>query len=220
MVKLKNLNPSAGLRQVSSGYIYVPRKFILEAFRSKRLTLSELGGFFIFVLSTDWDPSQYRSGHIRFTQTDLADIWLLSPPTICRVKDKLIAKDLLIKSLGTVKVKNYRELFTLTGAKELAKNRRSNEEIEAIFLNPQQQSSQSQPKIADKQFLQTENQSLFKSSFKNEFIRLKGFKPSLGAPGDRKYIKPHQVLTPELQDALTPEEKEWITENVKEEDHG
>jgi len=216
MIKLKNLNPLKGLRQLSSGYVYLPRKFILEAVRGKRLTLSELGGYLIFVLSADWDVSQYRLGYIRFTQLELADIWILSSSTLSRLKDRFVKRGFLRESLGTVQIENYQELFTYSGVKGITKTGVSNKEIEAIFLNPQEQNLESQPKIANKQSPKAKNQSLFKSSFKNEFNGLGNVRlPSKRHTGIRNYIKPDQEV--ERQDSLTPEDMEWANENVKEE---
>jgi len=104
---MKNLNPNSGLRQISTGKLYLPRKIILEHIRNKTLTTQELGYFTIAVVSSDWNEGEYRYGFIRHEIKKLAKIWNIPESTLGENFKKLVKKGVLTKKLDAFQVKDF-----------------------------------------------------------------------------------------------------------------
>ena len=130
---MKNLNPISGLRQITSGYIYLPRKMILELIRNKKIKPSELGYFIILLVSADWDTSIYRKGYIRHEFTRLSTIWNIPCSTLYDYSKTLRNKQLLDTGNDTLKITNF-DCFTYKGAETLVKNKPTNEYLEQLLL--------------------------------------------------------------------------------------
>ena len=129
---MKNHNPSSGLKQISRGYLYIPRDIILDLIRNRGLKLHELGFFLICLVSTDWDNSQYRFGLIRHEIKRLALIWKMPISTISNKIAKLLRIGLLSKNLDRLEVIDFAQ-FTHHHAQQDAKRNITDEEIQQSF---------------------------------------------------------------------------------------
>ena len=130
-MQLKNLNPNTGLRQVSSGYLCLPRLFIINLIKNDLKPL-ELGYFIIFLQSADWDTDKYRHGYIRHSLENLSKIWGLNQSTLTQNCNKLIEKNLIIKKNNTLMISNF-ERFTSKKAQQESKNKLDNVELQVLF---------------------------------------------------------------------------------------
>jgi len=133
---MKNLNPYSGLNQIRQGYLCVLRQIPLDHIRSGTLKVHELGYFFIFLLSTDWDKDPNRKGFIRHDLKRLSAIWNIPYTTLGENLEKLIKKKVIIKRLKTPKIPNFNR-FTSSGAQLIAKETKTytNEELDQYFDN-------------------------------------------------------------------------------------
>lgn len=129
---MKNHNPSSGLKQISRGYLYIPRDIILDLIRHRGLKLHELGFFLICLVSTDWDNNQYRFGLIRHEIKRLALIWKMPISTVSNKIASLIRKDLLSKDQDRLEVLDFSR-FTHHQAQQDAKRNITDEEIQQSF---------------------------------------------------------------------------------------
>ncbi len=131
----KNINPYSGLKQMISGSYHVPRMVIFELVKRHKLKLSELGYYFAFLTSADWDSSEYRNGYIRIDFDQLAKAWNTPVSTLRDNLNKLIEKGVI--STGEKKLPkmvNF-ENYTYSGASLMAKSKYSNEFLEKYFDN-------------------------------------------------------------------------------------
>jgi len=130
---MKNLNPFSGLRQITNGYVSIPRFFVIDLIRSKGITPTQLGWFLFFLIVADWDKDRYRNGYVRFSQADLALIWGVNPSTISKAKKELIKLNILKLERNCIKLNHFTKLFTSKGAQQHAKTPLSDTLIQVMF---------------------------------------------------------------------------------------
>jgi hypothetical protein len=78
---MKNLNPYSGLKQLITGSYSVVRSEALDLARKHQMSPLEIGYFFMFLTSTDWDQDKYRLGLVRIDLIKLAKAWNIPPST-------------------------------------------------------------------------------------------------------------------------------------------
>lgn len=203
---MKNLNPASGLRQIVSGYLCLPRKIILEFIRDKKIKPAELGYFIILLNSADWDTDIYRKGYIRHEFTNLSAIWDIPHTTLYDYAKTLRDKQLLIKDNGAHKIANF-DYFTSKGAQTFVKDKPTDEYLNRVFsklLNTSEIPENDEAK----------DRSLFRVSSKVDFNVY-----------PRSVIIKQEIRTKEEYEkiykdsdfqCLTPEDMQWIDENVEE----
>jgi DNA-binding Lrp family transcriptional regulator len=147
---MKNLNPHAGKRQITRGYICLPRKFVINLIRNRTLTQSELGSFILLVLSADWDSGSYRNGFIRHSNAELSRIWGISESTFSRNISKFTEKGLIdLSDSATPKINHYQDLFTSKGAQSYAKEKMTNAKLHEMFAKVQESPARMQEQLAE-----------------------------------------------------------------------
>ena len=162
-MSLKSNNPYLGLRQIISGYYFVPRIKIVNLARKYKLKPLEIGYYVMFLTSTDWDSNSYRKGYIRLDLTSLAKVWNVPKTTLTGNLKKLIDKG-LIKIIGEGRIPMLVdfESHTFSGHSQISKAKYSNEFLNKYFKNldiKNEVPSTSKLNISQP----------FKSSFKKEF---------------------------------------------------
>jgi len=129
---MKILDPISGLRQITSGKFFFPRRIALNGIRSKDISVTELGYFLIALTSTDWDKGKYRFGIIRHEPKRLAEIWSIPYPTLLQNFNSLVKKGLLSKQGGSFQITDFSEFQKATG-KYSNNNTTTDEELVNIF---------------------------------------------------------------------------------------
>jgi len=203
---MKNLNPTSGLRQIVSGYLYLPRQIIIDYVKTKKIKPSELGYFIIFLISADWDKNEYRKGFIRFKLKELAVIWNISYSTLYSNIKKLFGKELLFKEKDTLKIKDF-DLFIKKGAEHLVKNKITDLEIKKLFPD-------SIGRFHNFENSETKNSISFKSSSKvgfNTYPKGVCIKQSVRTKESYEQIYKNGGFL-----SLTPDDMQWIDENIEE----
>ena len=112
---MKILDPISGLRQITSGKFFFPRRIALNGIRSKDISVTELGYFLIALTSTDWDKGKYRFGIIRHEPKRLAEIWSIPYPTLLQNFNSLVKEGLLSKQGGSFQITDFSEFQKATG---------------------------------------------------------------------------------------------------------
>lgn len=129
---MKNLNPASGLKQITSGYICLPRKAVVELFRNREINQLELGYFIIFLISADWDTDIFRNGFIRHELPRLSEIWGIPYTTLQEHANNLVKQHLIITEKNTLKINNF-EQFTSKGAQAFVKDKTTNQDLKKLF---------------------------------------------------------------------------------------
>jgi hypothetical protein len=164
-MQLKNLNPYAGFRQITSGYICLSRLPILTAIKNKKIKPGELGYFIIFLLSADWDTGPHRKGLIRYTQSDLSKMWGIPLSTLNGQLPKSIEANLIEDIKGAMKIVDF-DQYTPSFANKNAKNKMSNEELQQLFPNMFNTADVSPDNNEISETLQSNEPPPFRDSFK------------------------------------------------------
>ncbi|MBU1033454.1 hypothetical protein KKI22_00705 [Patescibacteria group bacterium] len=129
---MKNRDPRSGLKQITSGKLYLPRRLILELIRSKKITVNELGYYILLTIAADWTNNEYRYGHIRHEIKNLAKIYNVSYSTLNENLNKLTDKGLVTKKEKIPIIVDY-EHFEKSSGIYSNKNTTTNEELESLF---------------------------------------------------------------------------------------
>ena len=129
---MRNLDPNSGLRQISTGKLYIPRRIVLELIKNKTLTVNDLGYLLIALISADWNEGEYRYGFIRQETKKLAKMWGMSDNTLGDGFKRLLTKGVLSKKLKTYLVNNF-EYYEKAHAYKNASL--SDEDLKEIFGN-------------------------------------------------------------------------------------
>lgn len=204
---MKNLNPASGLKQITSGYICLPRKAVVELIKDKEINQLELGYFIIFLISADWDTDVFRNGFIRHELPRLSEIWGIPYTTLQEHATNLVKQHLLITEKNTLKINNF-EQFTSKGAQAFVKNKPTNQDLKRFFpelLNASEISENDEAK----------DMLHFRGSSKGKFNVY-----------SRRVIIKQEIRTQEQYEkiykdgnflSLMPDDMRWIDENVTEE---
>jgi len=139
---MKNLNPKSGLKQISSGKLYLPRRFVLELIKNKRITVNQLGYYILAHISTDWTDEEYRYGFIRHETKQLSKIFNISYSTLNDNLNKLVEAGLITKRQDVLSINDFIH-FQKAGGKYSNKNVTTDEELELIFKDLLQESENS-----------------------------------------------------------------------------
>lgn len=118
---MKNLNPISGYKQTITGHYYISRITVLELRRKHLLTPSEMGFFFLFVNTADWDKGEHRFSYIRHSFAELSSIWRVSESAIRDNFVKLVKKGVMRKEKNTPKVVDFDKFMyshVVSGSKE------------------------------------------------------------------------------------------------------
>lgn len=206
---MKNLNPSAGLKQIANGYICLPRKKILELIKNRKIKPLELGYFIILLVSADWDNDEFRYGFIRHESSRLSAIWGIPYATLRDNIVELTKKGVLIADRNTPKITDFHN-FTLKGAQSFVSSK-----TKAVSEEPKNTSSivSIDSEISEKS--QPTDNSPFNASFKSEFnVYPRRIVIRQRVKRDEEY---QQLSISAGFTKLTPEDMRWIDENVTEE---
>jgi hypothetical protein len=133
-MQLKNLNPYSGLRQLTSGYICLPRLPILTKIKNKKIKPGELGYFIISLLSADWDTDPERKGSIRHNTSDLSKIWGIPQSTLSGQLLKLVKASQIENKNDVMKFVDF-DQYTFMVASQNAKKKLTDEELKQLFPN-------------------------------------------------------------------------------------
>lgn len=205
---MKNLNPSSGLKQITNGYICLPRKKILELIKSRKIKPPELGYFIIFLLSADWDKDEYRCGFIRHESSELSAIWGIPYATL---RDKIVGltrKGVLITEKNTPKIANFNH-FTLKGAQSYV-----SAETKTVNDEPISDSGRPSNNSEISENLQATDSSSFNTSFKSEFnVYPRRVVIQQRVRSEEEY---QQLSISAGFTKLTHEDMRWIDENITE----
>jgi len=204
---MKNLNPTSGLKQITSGYICLPRKTIVELLKNREINQLELGYFIIFLISADWDTDVFRNGFIRHELPRLSGIWGIPYSTLQEHAANLVKQHLLITEKNTLKINNF-ERFTSKGAQAFVKDRPTTQDLKKLF-----------PKLLNISEIsendETKDVFPFRDSSKGKFNVY-----------SRKVIIKQEIRTQEQYEkiykegnflSLKPDDMRWVDENVTEE---
>lgn len=104
---MKILDPNSGLRQISTGKLYIHRRLILELIRTRKISVNELGYLLVALISTDWNEGDYRYGYIRHEIQSLARLWNIPYSTLNGNLKRLTNKGILIKNQGALFVNDF-----------------------------------------------------------------------------------------------------------------
>ncbi len=105
---MKNLNPYAGIKQISTGYYYSPRGFVVRNCCEKKLNPLNLGYLHIAITSADWDKDPYRFGLIRHDIKTLSIIFGIRYQTLLDNFNKLVKKGYLKKENDVFRVVHFK----------------------------------------------------------------------------------------------------------------
>lgn len=127
---MKNLDPRSGLRQITTGKLYLPRRLFLELITSKDLKQIDISYFLIALIFADWDPLIHRYGYIRHTTKRISELTKIPYSTLQTRFSSLLDKGLLAEEFNCLKVKNF-EFFDKAHA--YASEPMSDEELASFF---------------------------------------------------------------------------------------
>lgn len=131
---MKNLNPTSGLRLITSGYMCLPRRIILQLVRNNEIKPIDLGFFIIFLISTDWDKNLHRFGYIRHEMIHLSKIWNIPYSTLEQHLTTLIKKGFIVIDRETPKIPGFHR-FTPNRTQERMNTKLSDDDLKNIFPN-------------------------------------------------------------------------------------
>lgn len=208
---MKNLNPMAGIRQMVTGYFCVSRLDVIDLVRQDKLKAQELGYFFIFLTSTDWDSDVYRKGFIRHDLKRLSKIWNIPSQTLRDNLKKLMNKKVLIIENETPKIKDF-DSFTYSIASQKAKEYHSDE-----FLTDYFKKTISDPgtSLELKQKVPNSFKTSFKNNNKHNADRNKINKVVV-IRQEMRTDEEYQKMYEENPNSLLPEDMKWIDKNIEE----
>lgn len=158
----KNINPYSGLKEIISGFFYVPRIKIVDLARKYGLKPLEIGYYLILLTSVDWHEDKYRKGYIRIDLENLAKIWNIPITTFRENINRLIDKGLVV--LGDKKLPIFVDFESHTnhGYSQIAKTKYSDEFLSKYFENLELENE-------IPYFLKPNATNFFKTSSKKEF---------------------------------------------------
>lgn len=204
---MKNLNPVSGLKQITNGYICLPRRMVVELLKNKKIKQLELGYFIIFLISADWDTDVFRNGFIRHELPRLSKIWGIPYTTLQEHATNLVEKQLLITEKDTLKINNF-ERFTSGGAQTFVKNKPTDQDLKKLFPELFSNSGISEDLLAG-------SSSCFKDSSKvNSGMYSKRVVIRQDGKSEEEYQK---IYRGGGFERFTPDDMRWIDENVTEE---
>jgi predicted transcriptional regulator len=131
-MKLINLDPLVGIRQIVKGYFSVPRILPLELLLEKGVSPTLLGYCLICLVVADWDKSKLRNGVIRYEVKDLASGLNLRTSTLYSNLNKLKKIGFLKKDDNLFRIAGYQN-YTSRGAQELSKVSLTSEKVLSLF---------------------------------------------------------------------------------------
>jgi len=177
------------------GYLHFPRALLL-VFKIESLDFGLLGAFIAFSTECDWDRHHDTYGCLTKPDEYLARKWGCNLTTVWRKKQQLLKRGCFeITKQGYYKL-NYIEWFEPLIAKQLAKLALSTSQ--ELIAKTQEIIANTNWNIADVQTTPSQNtDKSFKFPFKGNI--------SVGLKEDNS--------------GLTDEDKEWINENIKEEEN-
>lgn len=204
---MKNLNPVSGLKQITGGYICLPRKIVVELLKNKKLKQLELGYFIIFLVSADWDTDVFRNGFIRHELPRLSRIWGIPYTTLQEHAINLVKKQLLVTEKNTLKINNF-EQFTSKGAQVFVKDKPTVQDLKKLF-----------PKLLNISEISENNEAKdtfpFRDSSKDKFnVYSRRVIIKQEVRSDKEY---QQIYNDGDYTSLTHNYMKWIDENVTEE---
>lgn len=197
---MKNLNPTAGFKQLTTGNIYLPRGMTIDLIKNKKIKFNEIGYYFIAATAADWNQGEYRFGLIRHSLKDLAIIFNVPHTTLAENFNKLAKKGLLIKKENIFKVKNF-----------------------DYFQNPKAYKNKHQNNEILKQLTENSVRKTEKSEFNSEISynnlskRSKNFKVAIkvgNKVSNRSAIDYQKIHNEESYAFLSPEDMKWIDEHI------
>lgn len=215
-MRMRNLNPYAGLRQLVTGYLYLPRRPILEWIRGKKINSGQLGNLFVFLVSADWDKDPRRRGFIRFSDADLSDIWRIPISNLRRWREELTSIGFMEKVSGCYRI-TILDIFSSFGAKEFS-GKIADEEISRLFPDVIKDHPYLRQEYSKTEESELRNIHLFDSSFKKRFEG--NFKRREVTRNDQSLRSTEIARRKDKNErstasgSLTPEDKEWINKNV------
>lgn len=221
---MKNLNPSAGLRQMITGRLYLPRHVIVDMIISKKTNVSSLGYFITGLVAADWDKSDHRYGIIRHDTKFLAETLQIAPSTLADNFARLHSQGVFTKSKGCYAISNFED-FQERDSRYSNKNVISDEELFRLFgvsvANSKVLKSRSEnPKPeSDYPDLQSEKPEQYKITevnyLKSPFNDSVNSHLPINKPTVLKNKEAYQSLAASGQyGQLTAEDMEWLDEHI------
>lgn len=157
----KNINPYSGLKEIISGFFYVPRIKIVDLVRKYGLKPLEIGYYLILLTSVDWHEDKYRKGYIRIDLENLAKIWKVPVTTFRENINRLINRGLIVVGEKNLPIFVDFDSHTFPNYSPIAKTKYSDEFLHKYFENLELENeipSSLKPNITNS----------FKTSFKEE----------------------------------------------------
>ena len=214
-MQLKNTNKYSGYRQLTSGYITVPRRFIIENFKNNDLSVTDLGYYLITVLSADWDETPNRKGCIRMTNKDMASAWGINESGISKTLSKLLHKTSIFTSKGKSILINDFRVYTPRGAEEYIKEKVTDSWLDEFFNIPESSIQKNKSQIPKSKSLQAELPNSFRSSFKDS--NLERYPKKVRIKQEIRTKEEYQRLSIEGNGHLpTIDEMKWIDTHIYE----